>query len=430
MVRSSQKFGFTICLSIIGAFGNYIVGQDLIYDNVVYVDYLKTVKLSNTGNQLSFPTVDLASTSKAILHLKFDDMEGGFKPYTYKIIHCDKDWYPSDLQEIEYMDGFNNEEIENFEYSTNGYSDYTNYNLYLPNDELTWTISGNYLLVITDQDLQVPVITRRFIVSESVINIGHQSIKPRNVRNINTHQEFKLNISYENFDINQPQIELFTTMMQNDNWNSAKTNLVPTYERGQSIILDQYDYISFPALKEFRSFDIRPLSYTTEFVRSIDQDEFETTVLLDSTSIRAQRNSVHELDANGYFIIDNERYRNPEVSSEYCNVIYNLFSNKKFEEDLYIVGAFSDWQAKEEYKMYYDEEIKAYLGQAYFKQGYYNYMFALLDKETGNLDIDKVEGSWYETENDYFIIVYYREFGSLFDRILAVKKFNSNQQLR
>lgn len=424
MLKNILTLLFLFCLTL------SLNSQNIIYDNAIYVDYIKTVKLHSGGDSeigpLTFPTVDLNTTSDGILKLKFDDMEGGYKDYTYRIIHCDKDWFPSDLQEIEYMEGFNDEEIQNFEFSTNGYSEYTNYNLYLPDDNIRWTISGNYLLVITDRDMGVPVITRRFIVNEDVINISSQMIKPRDVSKINSHHEFKLTISYQNFDIDQPRLELFTTMLQNDNWNSAKSNLTATYERGESIILDQYDYISFPALKEFRNFDTRPLSYTTEFVEAIEQTEIETRVLLDLNKLYTHGSPVSEIDANGYFIIDNDRYRDPEVSSEYCKVIFNLEHYKEFDKDLYIIGAFSDWQAKEEYKLEYDPTRNLYLGAAYFKQGYYNYLFALKDEETGNVDMDAAEGSWFETENDYFIIVYYREFGGLYDRILAVQKFNSN----
>ena len=424
-LTSSINLVFIICLTFFETHG-----QVLVYDDVVYVDYIETVKLSNAGSPLSFPTVDLSSNRDGVIKLKFDDMEGGYKEYTYSIIHCDKDWYPSDIDEIEYLDGFNGEEIENFEFSSNGYSEYTNYSLTLPNDEIRWTISGNYLLVITDAQYGTPVISRRFIVNEDLINIQNQMIKPRDVSKINTHHEFKLSVSYNNFQIDQPRLELFVTMMQNDNWNTARSNLKPTFERGKAIYFDQYDYISFPALKEFRSFDIRPLTYTTEFVEAIDKDEFETTVLLDLNRRRSQRSPVSDIDANGKFLIDNDDdLRDAESASEYCNVIFNLESDRMFDEDVYIVGAFSDWQAKEKYRMEYDPTRNLYLGQAYFKQGYYNYMFALKNEETGELDIEGIEDSWFETENDYTIIVYYREYGGLFDRIIAVQKFNSNSPI-
>lgn len=401
--------------------------QDFIYDNNVYVDYIRSVKLAHAGLQTSYPIIDLGSRFQGRLMLSFDDIEGGYKRYTYRLVHCDMNWKPStQMEEIEYLDGFNGLDIEDYTYSTNAYSEYTHYRLLLPNSDLSWTVSGNYLLVIYDDDLDIPVITRRFIVAENKVNIIHNVIKPRNVRKIDTHQEITFTVSYKNFRINQPRFELYATIMQNGNWNTARQTLVGTYERGESLVFDRYDEIVFPALKEFRSFDIRPLSYTTEFVSSIFQNEQETQVLLDLSTKRYYRNFLDEIDANGFFIIDNERYADPQVSSEYCRVNFSLQSDSPYERDLYIVGAFSDWQARDSYKLSYDPDKQLYWGEAYFKQGYYDYLYALKNDD-GSLDFETVEGSWYETENDYQIIIYYREFGSFYDRVIAIKNFNSNE---
>lgn len=404
-----------------------IMAQDFVYDNNVYVNYIKTVKLAHAGLETSIPIVDLGSSYQGRLLLSFDDLEGGYKRYTYRLIHCNMLWQPStDMEEIEYLDGFNYQDINDYSYSTNGYSDYTHYRLSLPNEDLRWIVSGNYLLVIYDEDLQIPVITRRFMVAENLVNISWEIIKPRNVRKIDTHNELRFTVSYKNFRINQPRFELFATVMQNGNWNTARIALDGNFERGESLVFDQFDRITFPALKEFRNFDIRPLSYTTEFVNSIEQDDIETTVLLDLGKVRSNRNFLDEIDANGFFIIDNERYADPEVSSEYCNVIFTLQPPYVFDRPLYMIGAFSDWQAREDYRLRYDTINQIYKGDAYFKQGYYDYMYALQNSD-GRLDYETTEGSWFETENDYQIIVYYREFGSFYDRIIAVQNFNSNR---
>jgi len=390
------------------------------------MDYLKSVKLSHAGIQASLPIIDLQSRFSGQLLLSFDDIEGGFKEMTYRIIHCDKDWYPSDLDEIEYLDGFNGEEINEYAYSINGYSDYTHYELSLPNDDVRWTISGNYLLVIYDQDLDVPILTRRFRVAENQVSIIAQVTRPRKVQDSKTHQDLNLIINHKDFRINQPREELYVSIFQNGNPNSAIHNLYGTYERGDQLHFDQIGMISFPALKEFRSFDIRPISYTSEFVNSIDQGEEETLVLLDPCEKRSSRNFLSQFDLNGYFIIDNFDSRSePETSSEYCKVIFNLKSETAFEKDIYIIGEFSDWQANEEYKLEFDNERKIYLGEAYFKQGYYDYMFAM-KRDDGFLDIDLIEGSFNETENDYQILVYYREYGARFDRLVGVTTVNSN----
>lgn len=399
--------------------------QDIVYDNMIYVPHIKSVTLNHRSLETSLPIIDINTNYQGALILEFDDIEGEFTNYTYKIVHCDKDWYPSELDEIEYLDGFNDEEIDNFAFSSNAYSEYTHYNLSLPNDDVNWTISGNYLLIVTDEDLGVPVITRRFMVAERGVTIDFQVRKPRNVQKMNTHQEIDLSVSYENFRITRPREELFISVVQNGNWNSSLSNLQANLNVGDMIKFNQYDQVVFPALKEFRNFDIRTLEYATEFVHSIDRDDYETTVLLDLNKRRYDRNFIHQIDANGYFILDNADNRNAEVSSEYCNVIFNLESHKRHEGEVYIVGNFSDWQAKEEYRLEYDPGRKIYLGQAHFKQGFYDYMFAMKTDE-GYLDIDYLEGSYFETENDYHVLVYYRPFGALYDRLIGVTSFNSN----
>jgi len=402
------------------------IAQDLVYDDFIYVDNIKTAKLSHKGVETSLPIIDLSQRFAGQLLLEWDDLDGGFKEHTYKIIHCDKDWKPSDLDEIEYIDGFNNEEIDEFAYSVNGYSDYTHYELMLPNDDIKWTISGNYIVIIYDADLQLPVLSRRFMVAENRIGIGYQLVRPKNVQKSLTHHELEIVLSYNDFRIRQPREELYVSVLQNGNWNSAIHNLYGTYERNNKLFFDQYDMISFPALKEFRSFDIRPISYTTEFVNSIDQGDDETTVLLDLNKKRSNRNALTLIDANGFFIIDNFESRSePKVSSEYCKVVFNLQSEREFERDIYMIGAFSDWQAKEEYRLEYDAVKGLYLGAAYFKQGYYDYMFAM-EQEDGFLDIDLIEGSSFETENDYQVLVYYREYGARFDRLVGVKNITAN----
>ena len=421
-VKMKRYLSIALCLFIVEALSS----QDYVFDNMVYVDYIKTVQLRHASLQTSLPIIDLGSGGR--LFLSFDDLEGGYKRYTYSLVHCDMNWRPTpNFQEIEYLDGFNGQDIEEYSYSTNGYSDYTNYSLVLPNDDLRWIVSGNYLLIIYDEDYDIPVITRRFVVAENRINIAYNVIKPRNVEKLNTHQELKLSVSYKNFRISQPRFELFATILQNGNWNRGIYNLPGIFERGETLIFDQFDNISFPALKEFRNFDIRPLSYRTEFVNKIVQNNVETQVLLDVHKKRKYKNFLGEIDANGFFVIDNERYSNPEVSSEYCRVRFSLESENEYDRNLYMVGAFSDWQAKEEFRLDYDPLNLIYTGEAYFKQGYYDYLFALKN-EDGTLDFESIEGSWYESENDYQIIIYYREFGSFYDRVLAVRNINSNNQ--
>ena len=398
------------------------LGQEtVVYDNHVYKEYIKSVEFSHNNVPLTLPVVDFNSGGR--LKLEFDDIEGGYRTYLYKIVHCDKDWYPSNLNEIEYLDGFNNEEIQEFRNSLNAYSNYTHYQLTLPNDDLRWNISGNFVLIITDDETEDLVLSRRFVVSESVATIAAQFVKPQNVANIRTNQDLQVSLDISDFRLNNPLNDVYLTVIQNGNWHSAQTNINPVYQNNNALFFDQYEILTFPALKEFRNFDTRSIRYSGDYVSYIEQDNDETRVLLDLGRIRNKTHFEYERDANGGFIIDNLDRSNGDVTGEYTQVTFTLEMDP-IDQDLFIVGSFNDWQPSETYRMEYDYDRNLYFRTAPFKQGYYDYMYGVMN-ERGKLDIDQIEGSWFETENDYLIIAYYRDIGAEYDRVLDVITINS-----
>lgn len=393
------------------------------YDNIVLADYIKTVEFGHDAVELTMPIVDLGTN--ATLKLDFDDMEGGFKNYTYRIIHCDKDWYPSQLDETEYLDGFNGEELPGFGYSSNRYSEYTHYDLTIPNRDVEWTLSGNYALVIMDDDMELPILVRRFVVAEQAVQTIAQIIRPRNASKIRSHQEIAMQLQYEGLRINRPIQELYATVLQNGNWETAKYNLQGTYERANAVHFDYMDLISFPALKEFRSFDIRTLTSRSQNVDRIERNDIQTNILLTADRARHENYYITEFDANGQFIVENRDYADGDLSSEYAYVNFALFSAQKLEQDVYVFGAFNDWQPKKEYKLHYEPAENIYTGTFPFKQGYYDFLYGTMTDQ-GILDASHFEGNWHETENDYHIIIYYRDAGGDYDRVVDVQVLGSN----
>lgn len=388
------------------------------YDNVVLADYIMTVEFRHQSIELTMPIIDLGSDGR--LRLDFDDLEGGFKNYTYWIVHCDKDWYPSLLDETEYLSGFNGEELPGFGYSSNRYSEYTHYDLTIPNEDISWTISGNYALVIVDDDLEEPVMIRRFIVAEQSASTAAKIVRPRNTAHIRSHHEMVLEVLYNDLRINRPIQELYVTVLQNGNWETAQHNIQGTFERSNSVHFDYMDLISFPAIKEFRSFDIRTLTSRGLNVNAIERNDIQTNIMLNADLPRLENYYLTDFDANGQFVVENRDYSNGDFSSEYAYVNFAIFSGKKLDEDVYIFGAFNDWQPKKAYRLDYDAEQSIYTGTFPFKQGYYDYMYGTMTAD-GTLDSSHFEGNWHETENDYHIIVYYRDTGGEYDRVVDVQ---------
>ena len=404
--------------------GSYAQFDNINAENEIYADYIESVQFNHNNVQLSMPIIDLNSGGR--LRLQFDDREGGFKNYTYHLIHCDKDWNYSNLDEIEYIDGFNGEEVDEFGFSVNSYSEYTNYQVVIPNDDIRWTISGNYLLVIYDSDLELPILSRRFIVTENAVSVGATFVKPRNLATLRTHQELEILLNLGDFRVFRPQEEIFVTVMQNGNDNNAFNNLQSNFSRGDILHFQNFNQqVSFAALKEFRACDIRTLNSRTENVISIDRDDIKSTVIMDLGKKRSNKNFQTEPDANGGYVIDNNDFDNGEISSEYVDVIFSLEVDRPYLEEIYLVGSFCDWKPREKFKLEWNAERNIYLKKVSLKQGYYDYMFGVL-KSDGILEMADIEGSWYETENDYQIITYYRGMTSEYDRVIDVNVITSN----
>lgn len=418
------QFGLIICINV------QAQGDTIIYDNEVYVDYVQGLTFHIEGLQTSFPIISL---DNGRLQLAFDDMGGSFYDYTYRIIHCDKDWRRSDISEIEYLDGFNGELIEEFTTSEFTYIDYTHYTITIPNQDIRLKISGNYLLVVFDED-GLPIISRRFIVVNPQIAVEANLRKSQEIGTLNTHHgvQFKL-VDKENY-ISNPNDETFVRMLQNGRWDSGYHNLRPDNTLGQNIIFNTNRPYSFPGLKEFRNFDIRNLEAATRHVHSVDLSEQGTKAILELSKNRQFGNYVQDNDANGFFVIDNqndrqyqytvENHHRGAITGDYVDVYFTLKTKEIYDKEVYVIGGFSDWKIKEEYRMEYLDERKLYLGNAFFKQGYYDYFYAAVDP-SGEIDIEILEGNNFNTENDYLIIVYNRAYGKNYDEVIAIHQINS-----
>lgn len=396
-----------------------------VLEDKIHKDYIGAVKFHVGGADLSLPIIDITDGQ---LYLSFDDLDGDVKYYYYTIVHCNKDWKPTeDLSEMDYIDGFTEEEIDNYDFSTNTLQPYTNYELSLPNREMSWKLSGNYILkVYTDEGIDDVVLTRRFIVVDSKVNILPQVTRAFETGKMKTHQEIDFVIDHEGFPISNPKQEISVSILQNGMWNNMKTNIQPLFIKGERLEYDYQGKIVFPGLKEYRHLDLRSFRFQTEKIKGIYRTADGTDVDLVGERFRSGTPYIYEIDLNGNFIIENIHEKNSRIEADYGLVNFYLSKKFPFEKgDVYMIGKLTDWKLQEDFKMSYDEEIKAYKVSAYIKQGFYNYLFAYVEEGTDEAVYEETEGNNHETENDYTIIVYYKPFGGRFDQVIAVNTFNS-----
>lgn len=398
-------------------------GQDILYKDHIYLEHIKSVQLNHNSLETSEPIIDLNSGQ---LVLSFDDILGGDRTYTYRIVHCDKDWQPSEnISEMDFLDGFNDEDIRDYEYSSGTIYDYTNYKLTLPNRDCRWRISGNYVLIVTDDDSDEIALTRRFMVAERKVSIGVEFSRSRRPGRTLKDQELEITIDNERYPISNPQNELFMTVMQNGRWDNIKTNIQPRVALRNVISFDRTTSISFPAYNEFRGADLRTFRTRGLGVYSIDIYEDEINILLDLDRKRGNVLLQNYEDINGDFIIETSEYPNSRFRSEYVNTIFSIESEQQFRDaDVFVVGAFSDWEPREEHRLKYDPQHKVYSGTSLLKQGYYDYQY-MIKYDDGTLDCEHFEGSNFGTDNQYHVLVYQRNYKERYDRLIAVRAVSS-----
>ena len=397
--------------------------DDFVYEDEIYLDYIRSVKFHHPGLFTSIPIIDLGTSGSLIL--SFDDLEAGDKDFTYEIIHCDKNWQPSDLDEYDFIEGFNDEEINEVNYSIGTFLNYTHYELVLPNDDITWTISGNYLLVVYEDEYdKTPAITRRFMVVEPLVTILAQVDQPMNVSKFRTHHEIDFSINFKDFRIINPMKEIQIALLQNNRWDNALIGIKPRFVRGENIDFNFVDQHNFPAGKEFRGVDLRSTRYRGNNVHSIDRNANGIDMLIYLDENRYWKNYHTYDDINGQYVIETADDRDSDLQSEYMNVFFSLdLSEPILEGDVYVMGAFTDWQCREENRMEYDSYRKMYTKSIELKQGYYDYVYAI--KKGDDIDYSALEGNWFETENEYTVLAYYSEFGARYDRLIGLATLNT-----
>jgi len=397
----------------------------------VYLPNIRSVKFHLEGLFLSYPVVDLNSDTPLVL--SFDDTDGDVKDYTYDIVHCDADWQPSQLSEMEYLQGFSGERIDQYDFSFKTISEYTHYELRLPNNQVSWTKSGNYLLLIyEDEGQRRPAIVRRFMVVEPYVRIEPQLVRPAQVSKLKTHHEIDFEIAYEELDIRNPRTEVSAAVLQNGRWDNAITGIKPQFTRIRSLIFDYQDKIVFPAGKEFRFVDLRSLRSRGENVSTISFDESSGfSAVLYKDRKRFNQPFTSRRDLNGGFVINNLDDIKPQLSANYVETLFTLYSpSPYYDYDVYLFGAFTDWRIQEDYRLEYSDRVKGYVGQVPLKQGRYDYVYAVVPRNQKrdqriSPDIAEVEGNWHQTENNYTILIYYRPFGGRYDRLIGARTFNT-----
>ena len=355
-----------------------------------------------------------------VLELSFDDLEADGKDYKYKIEHMTHDWQKSRLLSSQYVDGFNQNTIINVTNSFNTFQSYSHYKVRIPNTNTVITKSGNYLLSVLD-DYDEVVFTRRFVLYENIATAGVAISRSRNAKKLDSQQTVEFTISHPNVRINNPQQELNVVIIQNENWNKTITGLQPTFFQPNLLRYTYTNKTNFEGGNEYLNFDskiLRNKSINTIKITQNGTDVFHHYIY--PFEYNPYLEYRYNPDINGQFVIRSLEGSNADTEADYIMMHFTLNVEAPFlDENVYVYGAFNNFKIEEENKMTYDFKDNAYKATILLKQGFYNYTFATVNK-FNEVNTNKINGSFFQTENEYKVLVYLKPFGSLYDRVIAV----------
>lgn len=403
---------------------DYYDETELRYRDFNYKASIKSALIYRKGDEMNPPIYNLSNPAEGI-ELRFDDLEADAKDYQYTIYHCDADWQRSDLDENEYMEGFFTNRFDDRGFSINTLVPYTHYHLDIPNDNVKLTKTGNYLLVVFENDPELPVITRRFMIYQESVRI-ETKVRPSSVvRERDQRQEIDFTIWPAGVSVTDPISDLKVVVMQNNRWDNAISGLTPVFIRESELVYDHSETNVFDGGNEFRFFDMKSLRYKSTTVNKIIEDSTYHVILFPDKQRDTEAYSTQP-DINGKYIVRNQQGFNHYLEGEYCWVHFQLeMAAPVLDGNIYVFGGLSDWQFKKDYQLKYNYNTFAYEGKILLKQGYYNYSYVLTgdDKVGGNIGF--VEGNHFATENDYTILVYHKGQADRFDRLIGVRNFKS-----
>ncbi|HDR50111.1 MAG TPA: DUF5103 domain-containing protein [Mariniphaga anaerophila] len=401
--------------------------ENFYYENAVFREEIKTMLMYRDGFELSNPVYEMGEETPLVF--KFDDLSGEVKDYYYTVIHCDADWNESFIPQSDYIEGFSEYPADDFARSFNTTFDYINYRIYLPNENMNFKLSGNYALVVYENgNKEDIVLSKRFYVVEPLVDLEGTVRRATLDAFRGENQEVNFTIFHENLPIDNPQEEVKVVVMQNNRWDNAIRDLKPIFIRNRALIYDYNRENVFVAGNEFRYFDNRTNRVNGENVLATDfhRPYFHKTLMTDE--VRANRRYFEYEEMNGKYVVESQdrEVEDYDTECDYTFVHFTLpLESILLGGSVNVFGALNYWNANKSNEMTWNFDTSAYELTLLLKQGYYNYMYVYVPQGSAVADHKNLEGSFWQTENDYQIFVYYREMASRYDRLVGYRQLNS-----
>ena len=380
--------------------------------NRIFTENVRSLTSIVNGDWMNRPVMELGSGDQ--LRIGFDELSHDYHRFVYHLEHCEADWTVSDeLFESDWLVGFNDNPIEDYQNSINTTVMYTHYWLTIPNDRCRLKMSGNYRLTVIDEDENnEKVLEVEFYVVEPLMSVGLNVTSNTDVDHNDRHQQLSMTVNYNSVRVLNMDEEIRTVVMQNWREDQARHDVRPNFISGQGLTWEHNKALIFDAGNEFHKYEILDVSHTTMGLDRIAWNGQNYEAWPFAATVR--KHYLTDVSAEGAFVIRNSDNREVDYTCDYVWVNYELVS--PWQGDIYISGHWTTDSQREHYRMDYDAAARKYTARLMQKQGYYSYQF--VSEDGGN---PPSEGSFFQTQNRYQAFIYYKGTGARTWRLVGYR---------
>ena len=365
------------------------------------------------------------------LELSFDHLSHDIQQYSYEVQHCDMHWGTSSISSYDYLDGFTTADITDYERSVNTQQEYTHYSFVFPNEDMQIKASGNYrILIYPDGDRDNPVAEFGIQVVEPIVGIDAQLRHNTDIELSGRYQQLDIDIQTTALKTREAQ-DITLIVRQNGRLDNSVVVNRPTFVEPNRLRYINNKQLIFEGGNEFRQFDIYSTYFAGNHVEKVLYDQGQYHALIQADEVRGTEAPntgregtvyISDIDANGQWVLNCEKTDYPDTDAEYMWVHFCLpVQQYLINNQVFVGGDLFNNQYTADNLMQYDAENKCYYLHAYLKQGGYNYMYYAQNAQ-GKMSLLPLEGSHWQTQNEYTIDVYYKPFGARYDRLVGVKR--------
>ena len=391
-------------------------------ENACFSPRLKTLQVKVNGDWGEPPVMLLNGRNR--IEISFDDLQASYQRYTYSITHCNADWTQSDLLVSEYMTGFNDQRIDDYEPAIGTEMDYCHYTLTLPNEDTRLLVSGNYKVSIFEDGEDEPVAQACFSIIEPHVGVDIEVSGNTDIDTYAGHQQVSFAVNYSGYPLSNPVSELKYIVQQNRRWDNHVADLRPTLMQVNRLIFNHNRALIFPAGNEYRRFEILDEYVPTMHVDHMEREDdyYHATLMAD----RQRVNYLFDRDQDGRYVVRNGDNEENDTQSDYFHTHFTLQMPQVPGGEVFLFGDLTNNRMDEEYKMEYNLIDHQYELVTPLKQGSYNYMYLFRHDGDTVGQTQPCEGDFHQTENEYWVYVYHRPFGLRYDKLVGFQKLKAN----